>query len=109
MSSFSFLNHGVTCFASANQASLQDDFNVSTTADNQGGDTTFNYSNNMDNDDYAIFGQSIGPGSDQAAITSCRNRTTSSMRMVVFDEAKNTNGRFDTGYQSVGNVGDNAS
>ncbi len=93
-------------WASANQAALQDSFNVSSTTDNQGGDTTFTYTNAMANDDYAIFGSAIGPGSDQAGITTCRQRTTTFMRMVVFDDVKNTNGRFDTGYQSVGNIGD---
>ena len=109
MSSFSFLNHGVTTFASAANATLQDNFNVSSTTDNQGGDTTFNFSNNMDNDDFAIFGNSLGPSHDQAAISSVNTRSTSSMRCLVFDDVKNSNGRFDTGYHTVGNVGDNAS
>ena len=109
MSSFSFLNHGVNTFASASQATLQDNFNVSSTTDNQGGDTAFSYANNMDNDDYAIFGVMQGPSQDQAGISSCHSRATSSARMLCFDDVKNSNGRFDTTYQSMGNVGDNAS
>ena len=93
-------------WASANQAALQDSLNVSSTTDNQSGDTTFTYSNAMVNDDYAIFGSAVGPGSDTAGITTTRQRTTTFMRMVVFDDVKNASGRFDTGYQSVGNIGD---
>ena len=106
MSSFGPDHIGATMFASANQASLQDSFNCSGTTDNQGGDTTFNFSTSMDNDDYAIYGNSIGPGSDQAAISTCRSRSTSNIRMVVFDDTKNASGRFDTGYHSVGTIGD---
>ena len=93
-------------WASANQAALQDSLNVSSTTDNQSGDTTFTYSNAMVNDDYAIFGSAVGAGSDTAGITTTRQRTTTFMRMVVFDDVKNASGRFDTGYQSVGNIGD---
>tara|TARA_R100000315_G_scaffold21841_1_gene7991 strand:- start:312 stop:638 length:327 start_codon:yes stop_codon:yes gene_type:complete len=107
MSSFGPEHIGATAFASANQATLQDNFNVSSTTDNQAADTSFNYSTSMDNDDYAIFGQSLGPSSGaQAAITSVHSRSTSGCRMICFDEAKNSNGRFDTAYQSMGTVGD---
>jgi len=106
MSSFGPDHIGATMFASANQASLQDSFNCSGTTDNQAADTSFDFSTSMDNDDYSIFGNSIGPGSDQAAISSCRSRSTTGIRMVVFDDTKDNNGRFDTGYHSVGTVGD---
>lgn len=94
-------------WASSNQASLIDSFNVASTTDNQSADTTYTYTNAMANAGYAAGSGSLGPSSGtQAGITSYRTVAAGSIRVVTFDEAKNANGRFDTAYQAVTISGD---
>lgn len=94
-------------WASSNQASLIDSFNVASTTDNQSADTTYTYTNAMANAGYAAGSGSIGPSSGtQAGTTSYRTVAAGSIRVVTFDESKNANGRFDTAYQAVTISGD---
>ena len=94
-------------WASSNQASIIDSFNVSGTIDNQQADTTYTYTNTMSNAGYAAGSGSVGPSSGaQAGPTSYHTPTTASIRVVTFDETKNSNGRFDTSYQAVTVFGD---
>ena len=94
-------------WASSNQASLIDSFNVASTTDNQTADTTYTYTNAMDNAGYAAASGSLGPSSGtQGGITSYNSVATGSIRVVTFDETKNANGRFDTAYQAVTISGD---
>ncbi len=94
-------------WASSNQASIIDSFNVASTTDNQQADTTYTYTNTMSNAGYAAGSGSVGPSSGaQAGPTSYHTPTTGSIRVVTFDEMKNSNGRFDTSYQAVTVFGD---
>ena len=94
-------------WASSNQASLIDSFNVASTTDNQSADTTYTYTNAMANAGYAAGSGSVGPSSgSQAGTTSYNSVAAGSIRVVTFDESKNANGRFDTAYQAVTISGD---
>jgi hypothetical protein len=94
-------------WASSNQASLIDSFNVASTTDNQSADTTYTYTNAMANAGYAAGSGSVGPSSGtQAGTTSYNSVAAGSIRVVTFDESKNANGRFDTAYQAVTISGD---
>ena len=94
-------------WASSNQASLIDSFNVASTTDNQSADTTYTYTNAMANAGYAAGSGSLGPSSGtQAGTTSYHTVAAGSIRVVTFDESKNANGRFDTAYQAVTISGD---
>ena len=94
-------------WASSNQASIIDSFNVASTTDNQQADTTYTYTNAMSNAGYAAGSGSVGPSSGaQAGPTSYHTPATGSIRVVTFDETKNSNGRFDTSYQAVTVSGD---
>ncbi len=99
--------HAAKAWASSNQASIIDSFNVASTTDNQQADTTYTYTNTMSNAGYAAGSGSVGPSSGaQAGPTSYHTPTTGSIRVVTFDEMKNSNGRFDTSYQAVTVSGD---
>ena len=99
--------HAAKAWASSNQASIIDSFNVASTTDNQQADTTYTYTTTLSNAGYAAGSGAVGPSSGaQAGPTSYHTPTTGSIRVVTFDEMKNSNGRFDTSYQAVTVSGD---
>ena len=100
MSNYGPDHHGVCMWAFVNAGSVTASHNTSGSTDNQGGDTTVNIDVDLADLNYAAFINGIGPGSDQAGIGTVRSRGAGSVRGVMFDDVKNSNGRFDTGYHT---------
>ena len=100
MSSFGPNHHGACMWAFVNAATVTTSHNASGSTDHQQGDTTVNIDVDLDSGNYASFINGTGPGSDQAGIGTVRSRAAGTVRGVMFDDVKNTNGRFDTGYHT---------
>ena len=95
-------------WGAANQGALRGSgFNISSITDQQSGDNSFNYTNNFTDNDYGASALAYGPSSgQQEGTSSTRSIGTAAIRIVCFDEHKNSNGRFDTTWQGLMVAGD---
>jgi len=101
MSSFGPNHHGACVWAFVNAATVTTSHNTSGSTDNQSADTTVNIDVDLDSGNYASFVGGTGPSSGaQAGIGCIHSRGAGTIRGLMFDDVKNSNGRFDTGYHT---------